>query len=279
MTVSTDYVKGHFYYVPLADLQPDPNQPRKYLDPQALEELTASVQLHGILEPILFRKDKSGILYVVAGERRCAAARKVGIVNIPSIYVEGNHAEIALVENLLRQDLTAIEEAEALDRVMKDYSYKQEDLARMIGKAPSTLSEIMSLNRLPKGIRDECRNDPTISKNILIEIAKSKQERGMIGLYKKYREKMASKESLNKRRTREKSDPGESALIAMSGLRDKIRKLDHTQWTDDYRENLRSALSDLRQIIEQKLIPLAPQTEGEGEIAVPEEDKPSKVLA
>ncbi len=73
MATTGTYTPNQLYSVPLAELQSDPNQPRKYLDPQALEELTASVVQHGILEPILFRQDKqTGLLYVVAGERRCA---------------------------------------------------------------------------------------------------------------------------------------------------------------------------------------------------------------
>ncbi|HAJ27864.1 MAG TPA: hypothetical protein DCG53_11600 [Syntrophus sp. (in: bacteria)] len=75
MATTKSYKPNQLYAVPLADLQADANQPRKFLDPQALEELTASVTQHGILEPILFRQDKkAGVLYVVAGERRCAAS-------------------------------------------------------------------------------------------------------------------------------------------------------------------------------------------------------------
>ena len=75
MATTKSYKPNQLYAVPLAELQADPNQPRKYLDPQAVEELTASVTQHGVLEPILFRQDKkTGTLYVVAGERRCAAS-------------------------------------------------------------------------------------------------------------------------------------------------------------------------------------------------------------
>jgi ParB family chromosome partitioning protein len=123
------YEKGQFYQLELALLQADPNQPRKYLDPQALEDLAASIAQHGVLSPILFRLAPAGQapeahtgasdppLFVVAGERRCEAAKKAGLAEVPAILVEGRHGEIALVENLLRQDLTAVEEAEALDRL------------------------------------------------------------------------------------------------------------------------------------------------------------------
>ncbi|MCX5841726.1 MAG: ParB/RepB/Spo0J family partition protein, partial [Deltaproteobacteria bacterium] len=133
------YEKGKLYDLELSKLQTNPNQPRKYMDPTALEELTASIAKHGILEPILFRQEKE-ILYTVAGERRVEAAKKAGLAVIPAILVEGNHAEISLVENLLRQDLTAVEEAEALKALMDEEKYTQEQLSSIIGKAQNTLS-------------------------------------------------------------------------------------------------------------------------------------------
>ena len=82
------------------------------MDPQALEELTASVKTYGIIQPLLFRVDAdSSNLIIVAGERRCEAAKKAGLTEAPAILVEGKHGEIALVENLLRQDLTAVDPA------------------------------------------------------------------------------------------------------------------------------------------------------------------------
>jgi len=114
------YLPNQLFQVPLAELQPDPAQPRKYMDPVALDEMTASVGQVGIIQPIVCRQDPAtGLVYVVAGERRCAAARKAGLPTVPAVFIEGgNYAEIALVENLLRQDLNPVEEAEALQRLM-----------------------------------------------------------------------------------------------------------------------------------------------------------------
>jgi ParB family chromosome partitioning protein len=152
------------------------------MDPVALEELTASVAQMGIIQPIVCRKDsETGLVYVVAGERRCAAARKAGLASVPAVFIDGdNYAEIALVENLLRQDLNPIEEAEALQKLMDDHAYQQEELAKIIGKSQPMISKSLSLNRLPKEIRDECRQDPTVPKNVLVEIARKKQERSML---------------------------------------------------------------------------------------------------
>jgi len=251
------YTKGQFYTINISDINVDPNQPRKYIDPAALEELTASIKQHGILEPILFRQDADGRLYIVAGERRFTAAKNAGLTTIPAIFVEGNHAEISLVENLLRQDLTAVEEAEALKGLMDSQGYTQEQLSSIIGKATSTISEILSINRLPQEIRDECRNDPTVSKNILIEIAKCKQKRAMLTLYNKYKAQRLSKEQLRKQRKRITKSPSETIIAAISELTEKIGKLDVTQLSDTDKENLREAFSSLREQVEEKLSDLA----------------------
>jgi ParB family chromosome partitioning protein len=186
------YSKGTLYEINVQDLEADPSQPRKYFDPAAHQDLVNSLQKQGVLQPILFRADQDGMLLIVAGERRVQAAKEAGLETIPAILVEGDYSEIALVENLLRQDLNAIEVAEALDRIMKEYGYNQEQLTGIIGKAKSTVSEILSLNRLPDEIRNECRNDPSTSRKTLIAIAKKKRPKGMLTAYRKYKEQSLS---------------------------------------------------------------------------------------
>ncbi|MCX5856123.1 MAG: ParB/RepB/Spo0J family partition protein [Deltaproteobacteria bacterium] len=223
MAANESYVRNHLYFVPLADLQPDPNQPRKYLDSTALAELTASIVQHGVLEPILFRQE-SGLLYVVAGERRVAAARKAGLVSIPALFIDSqNYAEISLVENLLRSDLTAVEEAEALDRLQKEHAYKQEDLVRMLGKSQPVISSTMSINRLPQAVRDECRKDPSISKRVLIEIAAKKREDSMLAAYVKYK---ASLNPRKKTQTGVKVSKAQSTFNVMDNAEGKIKTLE-----------------------------------------------------
>ena len=137
------YVKNQLYQVPLAELQPDPAQPRKYMDPVALDEMTASVGQVGIIEPVVCRQDPAtGLVYVVAGERRCAAARKASLPTVPAVFIDGgNYAEIALVENLLRQDLNPVEEAEALQRLMDAHGYQQDQLVEIIGKSKAAITK------------------------------------------------------------------------------------------------------------------------------------------
>jgi len=189
------YSKGTFYEISCNGLKTDTNQPRKHFDPDALKDLVESIKTHGVLQPILFRQESKGELFIVAGERRLRAAKEAGIKNIPAILVEGNTEEIALVENLLREDLTAIELAESLKRIMEDHDYTQDQLTGIICKAKSTISEILSLNSLPEKIRDECRTNPSIPRKTLIRIARIKKTENQVKAFSKYKETKTSQKT------------------------------------------------------------------------------------
>jgi ParB family chromosome partitioning protein len=254
--IMATYVKNKLYMVPLAKLQPDPTQPRKYMDPQALEELTASVRQNGIIEPIVCRQEaKSGLVYVVAGERRCAAARQAGLTHVPAVFIMGdNYAEIALIENLLRQDLNPVEEAEALKRLMDDRAYQQDELARIIGKSPATISLSLSLNKLPKEIRDECRKDPTIPRNVLVEIARKKQERSMVTQFQKYRDQQAKTAARQTAATTTRKRTKAEALSAQIGaIQNKIGDLDFPAFSTEDREMVRESLTSLKGTLDEAL--------------------------
>lgn len=176
--------------LPITDVQPDPEQPRKYFDPDALNELKASIEQHGIIQPILVRPGEDRKYVIVAGERRYRAATEAELAEIPAILTDGKSQEIALIENLLRENLTAIEEAEAIQAMIDNRGYKQEDLAKAIGKGESTISEILALNKLPAEIRDDARQNSKCSRRVLLEIVRSKKRKnGMLTLYKKFKEK------------------------------------------------------------------------------------------
>ena len=271
MASNETYVRNQLYNINLADLQPDPNQPRKFLDSTALEELTASIRQHGVLEPILFRQE-NGLLYIVAGERRVAAARKAGLTTIPAIFLEGqDHGEISLVENLLRQDLTPVEEAEAFDRLMKDHKYKQEDLARFMGKSVPTISVTLSLNKLPQEIRDECRKDPSVSKRTLIDIASKRRVESMIKAYQRYKAKINPQK---KTRTASTTTKYESTFIAIDTAANRITDLDIETLTPEGRQEYIAALKDLQKVISAVLV-MATQANSE-EVDGPQTDLPAE---
>lgn len=183
----TGYEKGKLYHLKLDSLVADPEQPRKFFDEQALAELQSSLKSHGVLQPVLVREGSQGSFFIVSGERRYQAAIRAGLATIPAILTDGEPAEIAIIENLVRENLTAIEEAEAIERLRSIHNYGFGDLAAVLGKAESTLSEILSLNRLPQQVKDDCRNDPKAARGILAVIARQKSAEKMQDLYLKYK--------------------------------------------------------------------------------------------
>ena len=246
------YEKGNLYQISIADFQLDPAQPRKVVDPDALAELAASIAKFGILQPPLFREADQGWVYIVAGERRFQAAQQAGLLVIPAICVTGDYAEIALIENLQRQDLTTVEEAEALQRLKDEKKYTDEQLSGVIGKARQTVSDILTLNRLPMEIRDKCRGERTISRTTLITIARKKQERAMITAYNAYIDKQ--NQVKGSRQKKDPNDPVAAVEIAQKTVTE-IGNIDTTAWTDEERESFRVTLVELRDKIDSFLSP------------------------
>jgi ParB family chromosome partitioning protein len=242
------YTKGSLYQIPCIDLQTDPNQPRKYFDPEAQQDLVNSFQKQGVLQPVLFREDSDSNLFIVAGERRLQAAKEAGLETIPAILVEGNYSEIALIENLLREDLTAIELAEALDRIQIEYKYTQDQLTGIIGKAKSTVSDILTLTKLPKEIRDECRNDPKISRQLLINIARKKREKGMVTAYKKYKAIEAKKQikKTSPKKTKVKRTFQMRLASKFDKMQDFIMKIDLVSIDPTVRKDLTALIQKLK---------------------------------
>jgi len=246
------YEKGKLYTLPIIDFKEDPDQPRKYFEPQALAELAASIKKHGILQPVLFREGEQGWLVIVSGERRLRAAKTANVLAIPGIFTDGDPAEIALVENIQRQDLNAIEEAEAMNRVIKQHGYTQDNLAGIMGKSPAAISEAISLNNLPQEIRDECRIDPTVPKHILIAIARNKQERSMLTQYRKYREQQQLA-GVKKTRTGGKRTKAEAFVNTIAVTEQKISSLEIQSLSTDDQALVTQAMSSLKNTLEEAL--------------------------
>ena len=244
----TTYERGKLYEISIIDFKLDPDQPRKVIDPDALAELTASIKTHGILQPLLFRQGDQGWLYIVSGERRYRAAKELGLLTLPAMLVEGNHAEIALVENLLRQDLTAVEEAEGLQRLKDDQQYTDEQLSGVIGRARTTLSDILLISRLPAEIRDEARGDRKVAKSALIEIARKKQARGMLTAWTKYKEKQAKAAAGSTRQEKAPATP-EELIDWVSKTNAKLAAIDATAWTGEEQAAFTEALAALQETI------------------------------
>jgi ParB family chromosome partitioning protein len=144
-------------HVPVGSIRPLPGQPRRHFDETAIAELADSIGLRGLLQPIIVRRAPDGEGYqLVAGERRWRAAQRAGLHQIPALVRELDDAatyEIALVENIQRQDLNAIEEASAYRRLIEDFGHNQEALAKLVGKSRSHVANLMRLLDLPASVQ------------------------------------------------------------------------------------------------------------------------------
>lgn len=150
----------------------NPNQPRQVFDEKSLQELADSIAQKGLLQPIVVRRETDENYMVIAGERRFRAYTMLGKTTIPAIISDGDVDEIALIENIQRENLRPMELAEALSRLIETHQYTHEVAAKMLGKARNTVTELLSLNRINEAIRAECRTSDIASKSFLVELAR-----------------------------------------------------------------------------------------------------------
>ncbi len=144
------YEASRIVYLPIGDILPNPDQPRKNFEPNAMRELASSISRYGILQPLSVRR-RGGGYELVSGERRLRAAKLVGLKDIPCIVLDVDSQEssiLALVENLQRKDLDFIEEAESLYRLINLNGYKQEEVARLVGLSQSAVSNKLRILKL-----------------------------------------------------------------------------------------------------------------------------------
>ena len=143
--------------VPVEKIQANPYQPRKDFEPEALEDLAASIAEYGVLQPLLVARGNDDNFLLIAGERRLRASKMAGLLDVPVIvssYTEQQIAEIALIENLQREDLHFLEEAEGYEKLMTQFNLTQEAMAVRVGKKQSTIANKLRLLNLPLEIRN-----------------------------------------------------------------------------------------------------------------------------
>ena len=143
-------------YLPISQVESCAGQPRKQFDPDALADLADSIREHGIIQPLTVRKLQSGYYQIIAGERRWRAARMAGLDQVPAIVIEADDRkamELAMIENLQREDLTPIEEAEGYRQLMEQYNLTQEETAQRVGKSRSVVANALRLLNLCPPVR------------------------------------------------------------------------------------------------------------------------------
>jgi len=149
--------EGEIVNIPLNEIRSNPYQPRKVFDEEALKELSSSIKEHGVVQPIIVKKSIKGY-ELVAGERRTKASKMAGLETIPAIIRDFNDTEmmeIALIENIQRENLNPIEEAECYLKILKTNNLTQEELAKKFGKSRSYITNLIGILRLPDEVKDK----------------------------------------------------------------------------------------------------------------------------
>lgn len=166
--------------IAIEKIEPNPDQPRTEIGD--LTELSASIKNQGVLEPLLVKPREDGTYMIIAGERRWRASNLAGLTEVPCIELDiddNTIAEIALVENLQRKDLTIWEVADGLADLAERFGYTHDDIAEKIGKSRSTVTESIAIAGLPEEIRERCRKADITAKSVLIEVSRQFDEAAM----------------------------------------------------------------------------------------------------
>jgi len=283
--VNTDMPAGYedrkIYDIPVDNILEDTEQPRKYFDKEAQDALKESITEYGLMQPIVFRqREKDGRLMVVAGERRVRAIKSIlrkvktnpddpvqqellqRFSTIPGMFVAKNHQELSLIENVQRENLNPVELAEGLAKIRKAGTYGLELLGTMIGKATSSVSEILSINKISDEIRDEARKRNDISQWVLVAVAKAKGPEAQAKRWEKLKDsgitqatyKMKKKQKLAQMQG-QRFNFGSSmrAVKTASTQLQKLKGPEIASIPTDERQRLRTQLEALRDELEQVL--------------------------
>jgi ParB family chromosome partitioning protein len=199
--------------IALDKLDPNPEQPRVEIGD--LADLTASIKEKGVLEPLLVKPSRlSGRWMIIAGERRWRAAREAGLREAPCIEMDVDDravAEIALIENMQRKDLTPWEEADGLLALTQRFGYTHEEVARKVGKSRTTVTEALSIAAIPEGVRELCRRADIASKSLLLEIVREPDEGTMRRLAEQVATRGLTRDDARRERRAGRSVKGQSA--------------------------------------------------------------------
>lgn len=207
-----EFVKTHRSIgkiIPIQQIEPNPEQPRVEIGD--LTELSNSIKQKGVLEPLLVKPVReTGTWMIIAGERRWRAANLAGLKEVPCIELdidEKSVAEIALIENLQRKDLTIWEEADGLAALAAAFDYTHEEIAKKISKSRTTVTESMTIAGIPEEIREKCRTANISAKSTLLEIARQFDDAAMLDFVNNITTQSLSREEIrNTARQKTKSE-------------------------------------------------------------------------
>jgi ParB family chromosome partitioning protein len=235
----------------LDQIRPNPEQPRRHFDERSLAELAESIRTRGLLQPVIVKRESDGRYLLLAGERRYRASKMAGLTSIPALVRDDHPLEIAMIENLQREDLTPLEEALGIAALIDAQGYTHAEVADLIHKSRPHVSNTLALTRLPQAIQDEYNTDPTISRDILISVARQKDEQAMLDLWRRAKLERLSVKSFREELTPRTAIEPEvrQAINAARRLGRKLAALPE-RISDEPRARLGRTLRRLRKKIE-----------------------------
>jgi ParB family transcriptional regulator, chromosome partitioning protein len=245
--------------LPLSGVRANPDQPRQHFDPDALAELAASITQHGILQPVIVKRSSDGYM-IMAGERRYRAAQLAGLTTIPALVRDDDPLEIGIIENLQRENLSPLEEAEGLGALIDQYGYTHEALAELIGKSRPYVSNTLALRRLPEGIKRAYHDNPDVSREILISVARAPSPEKQDVLWRMARLRKLSVQRFRSEQAGEVPGRSDVAEVArtLRRLGRRLRALDTASLVPGERQRLERLLRRTQARIMRTLAALSP---------------------
>lgn len=220
-TEAAEVVSAGYSEISVEDIQANPHQPRKHFSPSELEDLLSSIKEHGILMPLVVTKLENGKYELIAGERRLRASRMLGLHQVPVVVrtaTDQQKLELALIENIQRQNLDAVEEAQAYQALADQFSLRQEDVAVRVGKSRSHVANTMRLLELDEAILEALANKKISRSHARTLLAETDEKRRMDLFHEMLNGGMTVREAEakagNKKRIKEAKDPNLAALEA-----------------------------------------------------------------
>jgi ParB family transcriptional regulator, chromosome partitioning protein len=238
------YEDGKLLRVKIDLIRSNPDQPRRYIDPDKLNELADTIKQKGLLQPLIVQIDENRDYTLIAGERRLLACKMAGVTRVPVIVKTGERAELALIENIQREDLNPVDEAEALNALMITHRCTQEEVASKVGKARSTVAETLSLNKLPQEIKEACRRSDSFSRRQLVEIAKQETREAMLNLFEQARKDGLKSDELRRitRNPGQEKNPAEP-VKKMKSFNKFVQKIDPSIYDEEKKDEIATELN------------------------------------
>jgi ParB family chromosome partitioning protein len=249
--------------VPVAQVEPNPEQPRRWFDQDRLAELAASIKTHGLLQPIVVRRRGEGFS-LIAGERRWRAAQMAGLDRLPALVREvDDPLELALIENLQREDLSPLEEAEALALLIERHGYSHRAVAELLGKSRPYVSNTLALTRLPASVKHELqREGRAVSRELLLGVARQEDPDAALALWRRLRLDLLSVRRFRDEqagKSRERAAVAE-VLAAARRLNRALARVLGEEVEDRERPRLGRALRRTARLVERQLSALGAQS-------------------